>query len=88
MFHPSRVQVSDQTSSFSCFCPKFLQQFQNQGYAGYLGNSGYLGNPGILGNPFMPAAYQQLYNEQLNQARQLRFTTANLYGNDYSVYSG
>ena len=53
-------QVSDQTSSFSCFCPKFLQQFQNP----YLGGSQF--------NPFIGVQLQQLYNQQLQQARVLQ----------------
>ena len=42
-------QVSDMTSSYSCFCPKYLQQFANPA----------LINQGLLGNQFMPLQLQQ-----------------------------
>ena len=55
-------QVSDMTSSYSCFCPKYLQQFANPA----------LINQGLLGNQFMPLQLQQLYNQQLQQSRILQ----------------
>ena len=70
-------QVSDQTSSFSCFCPKFLQQFQNP----------YLANGGLQYNPYIGVQLQQLYNQQLQQARVLQqqqaFPNQYLYQNMY-----
>ena len=55
------------TSSYSCFCPKYLQQFANSN---------------LLNQQFnLPAQYQQLYNAQLQQARQLQYQQADLYGN-------
>jgi hypothetical protein len=56
------LQVSDTTSSYSCFCPKFLQQFQNPYYGG-----GFQFN-----QQFIPGQLQQLYNQQLQQSRILQ----------------
>ena len=73
-------QVSDQTSSFSCFCPRFLQQLQNP----YLANGGYQLNQF---NPYIGVQLQQLYNQQLQQARVLQqqqaFPNQYLYQNLY-----